>query len=76
MILSDALSRWPDHGMGADQHNEDIVLLLDALFINLLNVELQQRIRETKNIDPLITPIYNALAQNTPTTLLPSLNDW
>ena len=29
-----------------------------------------------KKIDLTITPIYNALLRNVPTTLLPSLNDW
>src|SRR5271168_3146578 len=36
MIQSDALSRWPNHGIGVEQDNEDMVSLPDNLFINLL----------------------------------------
>ena len=76
MILSDALSHRPDHGIGAEHDNEDITLLPETLFINLIDLKLQQRIREMKDNDPSIDPIYLALKQNTPSTLLPDLKNW
>ena len=76
MILSDALSRWPDHGIGADHNNEDVTLLPKTLFVNLIDLKLQQWICKMKDIDPSIDPVYLALKQNTPSTLLPDLKDW
>ena len=76
MILSDALSRRPDHGIGAEHDNEDVTLLPETLFVNLIDLKLQQRIHEMKDIDPSIDPIYLALKQNTPSTLLPDLKNW
>jgi hypothetical protein len=40
MILSDALSRRPDHGEGNKQDNEDMIMLPEGLFLNLLDQEL------------------------------------
>ena len=76
MILSDALSHQPDHGIGAEHNNEDVTLLPEMLFIRLIDLKLQQRICKMKDIDPSIDPIYLALKKNTPSTLLPDLKDW
>ena len=76
MILSDTLSRRPDHGIGAEHDNEDVTLLPEMLFIRLIDLKLQQQIRDMKDIDPSIDPIYLALKQNKPSTLLPNLKDW
>jgi len=46
MILSDTLSRWPDHCPDEDHDNEDMTMLPDELFVNLLDTELQERIAE------------------------------
>ena len=51
-------------------------LLPETLFINLIDLKLQQWIHEMKDIDPSIDPVYLALKQNTPSTLLPDLKDW
>ena len=76
MILSDTLSHRPDHGIGAEHDNEDVTLLPETLFVNLIDLKLQQCIHEMKDIDPSIDPIYLALKRNTPSTLLPDLKDW
>jgi hypothetical protein len=39
MIQSDALSRRPDHGEGNKQDNDDMVMLPEGLFLNLLDHE-------------------------------------
>ena len=44
MILSDALSRRPDHCPDEDHDNEDVVLLPDHLFVNLIDMDLNQRL--------------------------------
>ena len=76
MILSDALSRRPDHGIGAEHDNKDVTLLPKTLFVNLIHLELQQRIHGMKDIDPSIDPIHLTLKQNMPSMLLPNLKDW
>ena len=55
MIQSDALSRWPDFIPDKDTDNEDIVKLLDNLFIQLLDVDLQRRIANTHDHDEEVT---------------------
>ena len=42
MIQSDTLSRQPDFVPDKNTDNEDIVMLPDNLFIQLLNIELQR----------------------------------
>jgi len=40
IIFKDALSRRPDHCPAEDNDNEDMVLLPDNLFIDLIDVDL------------------------------------
>jgi len=51
MIQSNALSRRPDHCPAEDNDNEDMVLLPDNLFINLIDVDLQERIANIDMMD-------------------------
>jgi len=51
MIQSDALSRRPDHCPEEDNDNKDMILLPENLFINLIDVDLQQRIAEVTSMD-------------------------
>jgi len=51
MIQSDALSRRPDHCPTEDNDNEDMVLLPDNLFIDLIDVDLQERIANIDKMD-------------------------
>ena len=54
MVQSDALSRRPDHVPDEDTGNEDLVLLPDKLFINLINVELAKMIKSAATSDKLV----------------------
>ena len=58
MVQSDALSRRPDHCPIEDNDNEDIIMLPDDLFINLIDVDLQERIA---NIDAMDKDAETAL---------------
>ena len=51
MFQSNALSRWPDFIPDKDTDNEDITMLPDNLFIQLLDVDLQCQIANTYNHD-------------------------
>ena len=50
MIQSDALSRRPDHCVDNGEE-EEVVLLPKELFVNILDMELQDRIVEAKDLD-------------------------
>jgi len=51
MIQSDALSQWPDHCPEEHNDNEDMILLPENLFINLINIDLQRQIAEVDSMD-------------------------
>ena len=51
MIQSDALSRRPDYVLDEDNDNEDITMLPDNLFINLIDLDLQKHIANCKDMD-------------------------
>src|SRR6266699_1125532 len=51
MIQSDALSRQPDFIPDEDHDNEDMTLLPNQLFVNLIDIELQQRIAHSDTLD-------------------------
>jgi len=51
MFLADALSRRPDMIPEEDHDNENITLLPDNLFINLIDMELQQKIANSTDMD-------------------------
>ena len=76
MILSDTLSQWPDFVPEKDTNNEDIVLLPDQLFINLIDIKLQWEIASTDNLDTDATTAIMLLLGKGPTDLKRDLSDW
>ena len=59
-----------------DTDNKDIVLLLDQLFINLINIKLQWEITNTDNLDTDATAAIMLLLGKGPTDLKQDLSDW
>ena len=51
MVQSDALSRWPDFTPEEDTDNENVVMLPETIFVNLIDTELQERILTCKKFD-------------------------
>ena len=76
MIQSDALSRQPDHGIDELIRRKDQILLPDNLFMNLLDVNLQKRILNAKDLDMDIKYIIETIQRNRPTNLLNNISDW
>ena len=76
MILSDTLLQQPDFVPKKDTDNEDIILLPDRLFINLIDIELQQEIANTNNLDTDATATIMLLLGKGPTDLKWDLSDW
>jgi RNase H-like domain found in reverse transcriptase len=68
MILSDVLSRRPDHCPEEDETKEEI-LLLDNLLLNLLDVNLRDRITKNKEYDFDVTRAIELLQEEGPTSI-------
>ena len=66
MILSDVLSQRPDHCPEEDE-NEEAILLPDSLFLNLLDLTLQDRIANAKDYDFDVTNAIVILLEEGPT---------
>jgi hypothetical protein len=75
MVLSDTLSRRPDHCPEKDGTKEEI-LLPDDLFLNLLDINLRDRIMKNKEYDFDITKAIELLQEKGPTSIQNDLEDW
>jgi RNase H-like domain found in reverse transcriptase/Reverse transcriptase (RNA-dependent DNA polymerase)/Integrase zinc binding domain/Integrase core domain len=75
MVLSDALSRRPDHFPEEDKTKEEI-LLPDDLFLNLLDVDLRDRITKNKEYDFNVTKAIELLQEEGPMNIQNNLEDW
>ena len=76
MVQSDALSRRPDHGIDESTGKEEQTLLADDLFINLLDMELQERILDASDKDKNIRTTIETIMKEGPTNLRNDLSDW
>ena len=72
----DALSRRSNHCPKDDHDNEDIVLLPDDLFVNLLDLELQDQILKTTDLDFDISNALEKLLDRNLSNLMNDLDDW
>jgi RNase H-like domain found in reverse transcriptase/Reverse transcriptase (RNA-dependent DNA polymerase) len=75
MILSDALSRRLDHCPEEDETKEEI-LLPDDLFLNLLDINLRDRITKNKEYDFDVTKAIELLQEEGLTSIQNNLEDW
>jgi hypothetical protein len=75
MVLSDALSRRPDHCPEEDKTKEKI-LLPDDLFLSLLNVNLRNRIMKNKEYNFDVTKAIELLQEEGPMSIQNYLEDW
>ena len=76
MTQADALSRRSDHYQKEDHDNENMVLLPDNLFINLLDTELQDRILEARDVDHNMSEALDQLLNSDISNLSKDLDDW
>ena len=70
------LSRQPDFIPEEDTDNEDITMLPDALFVNLIDTELQERILNCEKLDSDAMEALKVLLEEDPTTIRNQLPDW
>jgi len=76
MVQSDALSRRPGHIPEEDTDNEDLILLPDELFINLVNIELAKMIELATASDELVKNMTNILSTKGVLLIKSNLSDW
>ena len=76
IVQSDALSRRPDFTPEEDMDNENITMLPDELFMNLINTELQERILTCKKLDSDAMEALRVLLEDGPTNIRNQLPDW
>jgi hypothetical protein len=74
-MLSDALFRRLDHCPEENKTKEEI-LLPDNLFLNLLDVNLRDRITKNKEYNFDITRAIKVLQEEGPTSIQNNLEDW
>ena len=79
MVQSDALSRQPDFCPDDDHDNENIVMLPDNMFVNLIDTNLQEKIVLSTDLDQSAVDALNILLKKTLKTLAhmtAGLRDW
>ena len=76
MIQSDALSRRPDFYLEDDDDNTDITLLSNDLLVNLVDLDLQQRIASSDSYDSTAADTIKLLLDNGPSAAKSDLSDW
>ena len=76
MIQSDALSRWPDYIPEQDNNNMDRILLPENMFVNLMDLDLQDRIANTDKYDYDVKNALELLLENGPNYSRQGLEDW
>ena len=75
-IQSDTLSRRPDHGKEEEHDNENITVLPEGLFINLIDTELLDRITGSNELDKDAIDAIKTLFEAEPKTLRHTIEDW
>jgi hypothetical protein len=74
-IQANSLSRRPDScPQGTD--NKDVIVLPEHLFINLIDMELQKKIADAKNMDYDVAELINKLLEQGPREAKQDLMDW
>ena len=75
MIQSDALSRRPDYCQD-DEEQEDVVMLPEELFVNLIDTELQRKILNAEQRDEEAEDAIRLLLEDAKDEIQKDLEDW
>ncbi|ESK83040.1 reverse transcriptase-rnase h-integrase [Moniliophthora roreri MCA 2997] len=76
MVQSDALSRRPDLVDKEENDNEDIVMLPDKLFVNVIDTELKTMLEEALPSDKFLQMTIESLIEKGTPPIKSSLQDW
>ena len=76
MVQSDALSRRPDLCPEEDNDNEDVIMLPENVFIDLIDEGLQRRIAKANDLDKDAMDALQLLLMDPPISKTKELEDW
>ena len=76
MVQSNALSQRPDHGIDESTGKEEQTLLPENMFINLLDIDLQERILNSCDRTMDIKATLETIIKEGPTSLQHDLSNW
>ena len=78
MFKSDALSQRPDLCPDNDADNENMtqIMLPDNIFLNLIDMDLQQKIAMMDDLDGSAAEALKLLLETAPTSMTKGLEDW
>ncbi|ESK80881.1 reverse transcriptase-rnase h-integrase, partial [Moniliophthora roreri MCA 2997] len=76
MVQSDALSRRPDLVDEEENDNDDIVMLPDKLFVNVIDAELKTKLEEALPSDEFLQMTIESLLEKGTPPIKSSLHDW
>ena len=76
MTQADTLSRRSNHYQKEDHNNKNMILLSEDLFVNLLDMELQDQILGACDVDHNISEALDQLLNSDISDLSKDLNDW
>ena len=76
MVQSDALSQRPDLCPDEDKDNEDMIMLPDDMFLNLIDVDLQEKIAMSNDLDGNAAEALKLLLEKALTPMTVGLEDW
>ena len=76
MIQSDTLSRRPDYILDKDEDNENVIMLPSEMFVNLIDMELQEKISSCDNLDKDAMEALTTLLGQESNLLKNELEDW
>ena len=66
MAGPDALSRHPDHTPADDTDNDNVTLLPQSLFVNLIDASLAGKIATSSDSDPIVITALSAIESDMP----------
>ena len=76
LCAPDTLSWWPNLIPKIDNDNKGVTLLPPSLFVNLIDIELDEKIAKSSEKDPLVLNALQALEVEVPTQFRSHLSDW
>uniref|UniRef100_A0A0W0GD21 Uncharacterized protein n=1 Tax=Moniliophthora roreri TaxID=221103 RepID=A0A0W0GD21_MONRR len=76
MVQSDALSRRDDHVQGIDDDNDDVILLPERLFINVVDLDLQAKLKDRLGSDDFHKMTLESLTTKGLPPIKSALSDW
>ena len=74
MIQSDALSQWPNH-ITDEIDNDDIIVLPDSIFIKMIDLKLQDEIKNETAKNDFFVKALQAMKENSPLPIRSSLEE-